>query len=176
VANIAINPRRVGPIRLDCHDSEAVPLNQPPRDRRPGPVEFRSAVRCFSEQHNAGLGEAVEEGAEPRGLRLGRQRLRGCRNGVDDILGLRRAGLAAGQTLHREATQNPGFGFTYAVRHRCRSASPGLITCTASSINIMLNRDDSDLICPIAAAGKRAGRGEPLQHRLHGFVTNASLS
>jgi hypothetical protein len=42
--DIAIDPRRIGPIRLDCHNIEAVLFDQPARNLRPCAVKFRGAV------------------------------------------------------------------------------------------------------------------------------------
>ena len=64
VADIAVDPRRIGPIGLDRDDIEAVIDDQPLRDRGARPVEFRGAVRRLAEQHHAGIAEPIEEPAE----------------------------------------------------------------------------------------------------------------
>ena len=41
--HMAIERRCVRPVRLHCHDVEAVSFDEPPRDRRSRPVEFGGA-------------------------------------------------------------------------------------------------------------------------------------
>ena len=65
-ADIAVDARRVGPIRFDRDDVEAVRRDQLLRDRGAGPVEFGGAVRRLAEQHHLGVAEPVEKGAERR--------------------------------------------------------------------------------------------------------------
>ena len=62
------------PIRLDRDDREAVLFDQPPRDRRPRAVKLRRAMRRFSEQDDATIGEAIERRPEI-GVVEGRQSL-----------------------------------------------------------------------------------------------------
>ena len=61
MADIAVDARRVGPIRLDRDDVEAVRCDQLLRDRGARPVEFGSAVRRLAEQHDFGVAEPVEK-------------------------------------------------------------------------------------------------------------------
>ena len=71
VAHVAVDRGRVGPVGLDGDDGEAVLLDQPARDRRAGAVELRRAVARLAEQHDAAVGEAVEQLPE-RGIVEGR--------------------------------------------------------------------------------------------------------
>jgi hypothetical protein len=79
--DVAIDPRRIGPICLDCHDIESVPFDQPSGDLRPSAVELRGAVGCLTEQYDASLGEAIKHRAERRIVGF-RQRLSGSANEV----------------------------------------------------------------------------------------------
>ncbi len=74
--DIAVDIGRVGPVRLDRDDVEAVPLDQPPRDRRASAVEFGRAVARLAEQDEAGVAEPVEWRGEAGIIDL-RQRLGG---------------------------------------------------------------------------------------------------
>ena len=75
VPDVAVDARRIGPIRLDRHDIEAVSIDEPTRDLRTRPIKFGRAVGCLAEQHHPCLGEAVEHRAERRIVQIG-QRLR----------------------------------------------------------------------------------------------------
>ncbi len=66
MTDIAVDARRIGPIRLDRDDVEPVRGDQPFRDRGARPVEFGGAVRRLAEQHHPGVAEPVEKGAERR--------------------------------------------------------------------------------------------------------------
>ena len=79
--DVAIDPRRIGPVCLDCHDIESMPLDQPAGDLRPGAVELRGAVGRLAQQHDASIAEAVKHCAERGIIRL-RQRLSGFANEV----------------------------------------------------------------------------------------------
>ena len=72
VAHIGIDARRIGPIGFDGDDGKAVLLDQALRDGGTGAVEFRSAVRGLAQEHDFGVGKAVEQGAE--GLFIGGRR------------------------------------------------------------------------------------------------------
>ena len=61
VAHVAVDGGGVRPVRLDGDDGEAVLLDQPAGDRGAGAVEFRRAVARLAEQHDAAVGEAVEQ-------------------------------------------------------------------------------------------------------------------
>ena len=76
VADVAVDAGGVGPVGLDRDDREAVPLDQPPRDRRAGAVEFGRAVAGLAEQDDPRVGEAVE-GLGEGGIVDVRQRLGG---------------------------------------------------------------------------------------------------
>ncbi len=75
VAHPAVELRRVRPVRLQGHDVEAVPLDQPAGDGSAGAVELARAVRRLAEQHHARSPEAVERGAERLDVVQRRQRL-----------------------------------------------------------------------------------------------------
>ena len=64
MADIAVDPRGIGPVGLDRDDVEAVIDDQALCDRGAGTVEFRSAVRRLAEQHHLGVTKAVEKRAE----------------------------------------------------------------------------------------------------------------
>lgn len=76
MSDIAVDCRRIRPIRLDRHDREPVFLDQAARDGCAGAVEFRRAVARLSEQHDPPPGKAIEKQPECRiveiGQRLGR--------------------------------------------------------------------------------------------------------
>jgi hypothetical protein len=74
MARISINARRVGPVRLDGDEGKAVMADEPLRDGGARTIEFRGPVSGFSDEHNARIGEAVEEQAELiRSLRRGKR-------------------------------------------------------------------------------------------------------
>ena len=80
MAHVVVDAGGVGPVGLDRDDGEAVPLDQPPGDRRARAVELRGAVRRLAEQHHLGVGVAVEqrrEGVVRRRWRAGARRGRG---------------------------------------------------------------------------------------------------
>ena len=60
MAYVAIDHRGIGPVGLERDDAEAVPLDQPPGDRRARAIELRRAVAGLAEQHHAAVGIAVE--------------------------------------------------------------------------------------------------------------------
>ena len=64
VADIAVDRRRIGPVRLDSHDGEAVMLDQMTRNRGTGAIEFSRAVARFTEQHHTPIGPAIEQPAK----------------------------------------------------------------------------------------------------------------
>ena len=64
VADIAVDPRRIGPVSLDRDDGKAMMLDQPARDRRTRGVEFGGAMRRLAQQHDLRVAEAVEKFAE----------------------------------------------------------------------------------------------------------------
>ncbi len=76
MSDIAVDRRRIRPIRFHRHDREPVFLDQATRDGCAGAVEFRRAVACLSEQHDPPPGKAIEKPPEGRiveiGQRLGR--------------------------------------------------------------------------------------------------------
>lgn len=72
-ANLAVDGRRIGPVSLDCDDREPLLLDQAPRNRIAGAVEFGGAVAGLAEQNDAGIGEAVDEFGEGRIVDTGQQ-------------------------------------------------------------------------------------------------------
>src|SRR5579872_613870 len=62
--HIAVNARRVRPVRLDGDEGKAVMADEPFGDGGAGTIEFRGPVGGFSDEHNAGIGETVEEQGE----------------------------------------------------------------------------------------------------------------
>ena len=60
-ANISVNARGVGPVRLDGDEGEAVLADKPLGDGGACAIEFRGPVGGFSEEHNAGLSEPIKE-------------------------------------------------------------------------------------------------------------------
>ena len=64
MADITVDPPRVGPIGHDGDDCKAMMFDQPPGDRGAGVVEFGRAVRGFAQQHDAGITETIEDCAE----------------------------------------------------------------------------------------------------------------
>ena len=60
MSHIVVEARDIGPVTLDCHDIEPVPLDESPRDLRPGRIEFMRPVRGLAEQHDPRVAEAVE--------------------------------------------------------------------------------------------------------------------
>ena len=60
VPDIAIDTRRIRPIRLDRDDIEPVPFDQPARDPRARAIELRCSVGCFAEQHDPCVSKAVK--------------------------------------------------------------------------------------------------------------------
>ena len=75
VAHEAVEVGGVGPVGLQRHDPEAVPVDQASGDRRARPIEFRGSMRPFAEQHHPGVGEDIEGrakgGVVERGKRPG---------------------------------------------------------------------------------------------------------
>ena len=74
VTDIAVDGRRVRPVRLDGDNAKAVPLDQPFRDCGTGAIEFGRAVAGLAEQDHARVGEAIEDVPEGRIVDV-RQRL-----------------------------------------------------------------------------------------------------
>ena len=109
--DVAIDPRRIGPICLDCHDIESVPFDQPAGDLRPGAVELRGAMGRLAQQHDASLGEAIKHRAERRIVGF-RQRLGGLANKVG------RRGCAGGDG------RPPGHSLSQTLALRPRQALP----------------------------------------------------
>ena len=66
VANVAIDPRGVRPIRFDGDDVESVLFDQSAGDRRARSVELRRAMCRLAEKDNLRIRETVENRAEIR--------------------------------------------------------------------------------------------------------------
>jgi hypothetical protein len=60
MAHVTIDPRGVGPIRLDRDDVEPMPFDQAASDRRAGSIELRRAMSRLPEEDDLGVREAVE--------------------------------------------------------------------------------------------------------------------
>ena len=85
MAHVSVDARRIGPIGLDRDDGEAVLLDQAPRDRGAGAIEFRGAVGRLAEEHHLGIGEAIEHRAERFILADRRQRLSVLAHEIDSL-------------------------------------------------------------------------------------------
>ncbi len=59
-AHMAVDPRRIRPVRFGRDDGKSVALHQPSGDRRPGSVELGRAMTGLADQYDAGIGEAIE--------------------------------------------------------------------------------------------------------------------
>ncbi len=64
VANVAIDPRGVRPVRFDGDDVKSVLFDEAPRDRRARPVELRRAVCRLAEKDDLCVGETVKKWSE----------------------------------------------------------------------------------------------------------------
>ncbi len=60
MADVGVDLRRIRPVRFRGDDVEAVPLDQPPGDRRPSAVELAGAMAGLADEDHAGVGEALE--------------------------------------------------------------------------------------------------------------------
>ena len=64
MAHISVNARGVGPVRLDRHEGNAVMADEPFGDGGARAIELRGPMGGFSQEHNARISEAIEEGSE----------------------------------------------------------------------------------------------------------------
>jgi len=64
VAHMPVDRGGIGPVGLDRDDREAMFLDQPPRDRGAGAVEFGRAMAGLAKQHHPRVGIAIEQAAE----------------------------------------------------------------------------------------------------------------
>jgi hypothetical protein len=67
MADIAIYPRRIGPIGLDGDDGEAMVSNEFSGDRGARPIEFGRSMSRLAEKHNLSVAEAGEVFSEMLG-------------------------------------------------------------------------------------------------------------
>ena len=61
VADIPIDPGRIGPVGLNRDHSKAMMFDQVSCDGRARIIEFRCAMGRFAEQNDLGIAEAVEK-------------------------------------------------------------------------------------------------------------------
>src|SRR4051812_6896453 len=95
MANVAIDRRGIGPIRLDRNDRETVLLDEPAGDRRACPVELRRSMTCFAKQNDAPVGEPIEQLAEGLIVEI-RKRLGRHGDHIGQTGGMRMLGLTTG--------------------------------------------------------------------------------
>ena len=138
-SHIAVDGRRVRPIGLHRNGVEAVFLDETPRDRRAGAIEFAGSVAGLAEQDHSGAGEAIErlgEGVvidvgqgfgsrrEPRRWRHGQRTGRGRRLRRADRSGELGLEPASGQIHH--LLQRPGlFEQVAGARHKLHGLVAG---------------------------------------------------
>jgi hypothetical protein len=84
VANVAVDNRRIRPIRLDGEDGETMLLNEMTRNGGPRPIELGCTVARLAEQHHTLLGKASKQAAKSWIIAI-RQRFGGAGDQVRQV-------------------------------------------------------------------------------------------